>query len=190
MNQIREYTSQDQQRFKQFYIATENKKKHARVLKDLYQSQGTKRTWQAGIVGIFGIHITQWFKTRYLPLPLILIELMLWTAGVGFFWYSWLSRDYKRHVQQSVERISTGLLAITKIEKSNSWVMENSKGELIGTIALKYENDEGKIECLTAKRKQDYRELVQNAFKFGRANKIQVISKWQGQDSKWSESCI
>ncbi|KAI8091686.1 hypothetical protein BDF21DRAFT_332150 [Thamnidium elegans] len=184
MNQIREYTSQDQQRFKQFYITTENEKKHARVLNGLYQSQGTKRTWQAGIVGIFGIHITQWLKTPSLPLPLILIELMLWTAGVGFFWYNWLSRDYKKHVQQSVERISTGLLAIAKTEKSNSWVMENNKGELIGTVALKYENGEGKIGYLTAERKQDCKELVQNAFKFGRANKIRVISKWQERDSK------
>lgn len=190
--EIREYTSQDQQSFKKFYSTIENKKKQSQVLHALVQSQRAKRTWQAGIVGVIGIHMSQWIhgQLSFSSIPTIFLELILWSTGLGFVWYKLLCREYENKVRQAIERIPNELASIQKNEKSNAWVMVNNENEIVGTVALKFENGEGKIGYLTGQESQTRLQLVQNAFRFGRTNKIQVISKWGHEDSKWSESCI
>jgi hypothetical protein len=192
MTEIREYTSQDQLKFKKFYITIESKKKKTRVLHALQKSQSAKRTWQAGLVSILGLHFSHLLKAKLSlvlsTIPTILVELFLWSAGVGFVWYKWISKEYESKVQQATENMAKELANIQNIPKSNAWIMVNEDDEIVGTVALKYENGEGKLGYLTGEESRNRLLLVQNAIRFGRTNNIQVISKWGHEDSKWSES--
>jgi hypothetical protein len=183
---LREYQPEDQDNFKQFYISLENKKKTSRVLHAIQQRSSAKRTWQAGIVGILGIHISQWSATLLKSTTLVILEILLWSAGVGLVWYRWISQQYDKAIVEACEHIVNELGSMKKNEKSNAWVAEKD-GQLVGTVALKYEQGEGKVGCLTGLDSQTRLMLVQNAIRFGRTNKIEVISKWQNE-TKWSES--
>ncbi|KAG2196821.1 hypothetical protein INT47_002748 [Mucor saturninus] len=189
MTEIRQYTTRDQEKLKKYYLATELQKKQTRVLHALQKSQSAKRAWQAGLVGIFGLHYTSLkaassFSTT---LPTILFQVVLWSAGVGLVWYQWLCKKYGDKVRLATDTIAQALAEIQNNPKSNAWVMVNDKDEIIGTVALKCVNGEGQIGLLTGEEARQRQMLVQNAIRFGRTNKIQVISKWD-QDSKWSES--
>ncbi|KAI7881719.1 uncharacterized protein EV154DRAFT_545573 [Mucor mucedo] len=185
MTEIRQYTTRDQEKLKKYYLATELQKKQTRVLHALQKSQSAKRAWQAGLVGIFGLHYTSLkaassFSTT---LPTILFQVVLWSAGVGLFWYQWLCKKYGDKVRLATDTIAQALAEIQNNPKSNAWVMVNDKDEIIGTVALKCVNGEGQIGLLTGEEARQRQMLVQNAIRFGRTNKIQVISKWD-QDSK------
>ncbi|KAI8097946.1 uncharacterized protein B0P05DRAFT_522688 [Gilbertella persicaria] len=187
---IREYTTADHQRFKQFYLSMENKKKQGQVLHALRQRASAKRVWHAGLVGILGIHLSQFMQSISIKNTLFLVsELLLWSAGVGIVWYRWISQEYEARLANICEHMATELNGIQKNEKSCAWVMEKDD-QIIGTVALKYEGGtEGKIGYLTGLDPQIRLKLVQNAIRFGRTNKIDVISKWQ-DDLKWSESAL
>lgn len=189
MTQIRQYTNADQEKFKKYYLATELKKKQSRVLHALQKSQSAKRAWQAGLVGILGLHYSSLgtISTFSTTLPTILIQVVLWSAGVGLVWYQWLCKTYGDKIRLATDRIAKEFAEIQNNRKSNAWVMVNEKDEIIGTVAFKCVNEEGQIGLLTGEKAEQRQLLVQNAIKFGRTNKIQVISKWD-QDSKWSES--
>jgi hypothetical protein len=186
---IREYQPEDQENFKRFYVSLENKKKRTRVLHALQKRTSAKRAWQAGIVGVLGIHLSQWAKSATVlkSTTMLILEILLWSAGIGFVWYRWISREYDTALVKACEHIATELGSMRKSEKSNAWVAEKD-GQLVGTVALKYEDKgEGKVGFLTGLESQTRLMLVQNAIKFGRTNKIEVISKWQNE-TKWSES--
>lgn len=186
---IREYQFEDQENFKQFYVSLENKKKTTRVLHALQKRTSAKRAWQAGIVGILGIHLAQWTKPANIvkSTTMLFLKIFLWTAGVGLIWYYWISPEYDTTLVKACEHIVTELGSMRKNEKSNAWVAEKD-GQLVGTIALKYEGKgEGKVGFITSLDSQTQLMLVQNAIKFGRTNNIEVISKWQNE-TKWSES--
>lgn len=190
MTEIREYNSQDQEKFKKYYIASETKKKKTSALHALQKSQSAKRTWQAGLVGILGLQFSELTKASSVlsTMPTVLVELILWSAGVGFFWYKLLCKEYENKVRQATDDIVKELADIQSNTKSNAWIMVNDADEIIGTAALKYEKGEGKLGYLTGEESRNRLLLVQNAIRFGRTNKIQVISKWGHEDSKWSES--
>ncbi|KAI8372450.1 hypothetical protein BD560DRAFT_482817 [Blakeslea trispora] len=179
--EIREYTSTDQQRFKQFYMAMEAEKKHSRVIHALKQRKNARLVWHAGIIGILGIHLS---KFMGLPISIrgvsiTLLEMFLWSASVGLVWYRWIGQEYEHRLSSICEHMATELNEIQKNDKSCAWVMEKND-RIIGTVALKHEEGtEGKIGYLTGLDPQIRLKLVQNAIRFGRTNKIDVISKWQ-----------
>jgi hypothetical protein len=193
--QIREYTSEDQHQFLTLYLLFGEKKKRSRVMHELRQSKSAKRTWQAGIVGIIGIHLSYYFNSTELlghsafaltSIPTVFIELLLWTAGVGFAWYKWICREYDAKLLESSKHMALELGNVHKHEKSNAWVLTDGNG-ILGTVALRYENNEGKIGYLTGEGKEERVELVKHAIRFGQTNKIEVISKLSHEGSKWSE---
>ncbi|KAI8373923.1 hypothetical protein EDC96DRAFT_562657 [Choanephora cucurbitarum] len=189
--EIREYTSTDRHRFKQFYLTMETEKKQSRIIHALRQRKSAKRVWHAGIVGILGIHLSNFMQSSISikSTSLMLLEMILWSAGVGLVWYRWISQEYEQRLASICERMATELSGIQTNDKSCAWVMEKDN-QIIGTVALKYEGGkEGKIGYLTGLNPQIRLKLVQNAIRFGRTNKIDVISKWQN-DLKWSESAF
>ncbi|KAI7908197.1 uncharacterized protein BX663DRAFT_528691 [Cokeromyces recurvatus] len=185
---IREYTPNDQDKFKKFYIDIESKKRTNRVIRALKQRTVAKRTWQAGMVGILSIHLTQFLNLSITikKTTLMIIEMLLWSAGIGVVWYKWICQEYNDELKRISERMATELSHIQNNGKSNAWMMERN-GNIMGTVALKYEKGEGKIGYLTGLNSQIRLKLVQHAFRFGRVNKIEVISKWK-DDLKWSEN--
>lgn len=193
--EIREYTSEDQQKFLKLYLLFGEKKKRSRVLHELRKNNAAKRTWQAGLVGIIGIHLSYLFNSAnavkysyvFSALPTILVEMLLFTTGVGFAWYKWSCWDYDKKLLQSSKRMALELQNVHKNDKSNAWVMVDGSDNIVGTVALKYENNEGKIGYLTGEDKEQRVDLVKHAFRFGQTNKIEVISKLRHEDSKWSE---
>ncbi|KAI9483231.1 MAG: hypothetical protein EXX96DRAFT_599740 [Benjaminiella poitrasii] len=172
---IREYTSNDQEIFKRFYINMETKKRTNQVLRALKQRTSAKQTWQAGMIGILSIHLTQILKLSITlkHATLIMAETLIWSAGVGIVWYKWICQEYNNELKRTSEHMAIELSNIQTNEKSNAWIMERD-GEIVGTVALKYEKGEGKIGYLTGLDSQIRLMLVQNAFRFGRVNKIEL----------------
>ncbi|CAO0803065.1 unnamed protein product [Mucor circinelloides] len=181
--EIREYEPTDQAQFKQFYVEMQSKKRTSRVLHALKQRSSARRTWQAGLVGILGIHFSRYNHTLWL-----IAELLLWSAGVSVFWFKWIGQEYDAELERTCQHMATELAKIRKSEKSNAWIM-TKQGKIIGTVALKYESGEGKIGYLTGVDPQIRLLLLKNAFRFGRTINIDVVSKWK-DDMKWSESAL
>lgn len=181
--EIREYEPADQAQFKQFYVEMQSKKRTSRVLHALKQRSSARRTWQAGLVGILGIHFSRYNHTLWL-----IAELLLWSAGVSVFWFKWIGQEYDAELEKTCQHMATELAKIRKSEKSNAWIMAK-QGKIIGTVALKYESGEGKIGYLTGVDPHVRLLLLKNAFRFGRTINIDVVSKWK-DDMKWSESAL
>ncbi|KAI8992040.1 hypothetical protein BDF20DRAFT_812912 [Mycotypha africana] len=177
---IREYSLDDQEKFKQFFYAVEGAKKKKRVMQSLKHNSAAKVMLEAGIAGILGIQAPKLMKMTALlrDTALTLIGMTLWGAGVGILWYYLLCREYSNDLTKATERAVSDLRNIRSNEKSNAWVMEKDD-KIVGTVALKYENGEGKVGYLTASKPEDRLNLIQTAFKFGRTNKIKVISNWK-----------
>lgn len=190
---IREYTNEDQHNFLTLYLLFGERKKQSRVLHELRQNKSAKRTWQAGLVGIIGIHLSYYFNSigvvnsfMLSTIPTIFVELLLWTTGVGFAWYKWICREYDSKLLESSKQMALELGNVGKNDKSNAWVLVENN-EILGTVALRYENNEGKIGYLTGEGTEERMELVKHAIRFGQTNKIEVISKLSHEGSKWSE---
>ncbi|CEP09810.1 hypothetical protein [Parasitella parasitica] len=162
--EIREYESKDQAELRRFYCDMENKKRTSRVLHTLRQRSSAKRTWQAGLVA----------------------ELLLWSAGLSIFCFKMIGQENDAELDRNCQQMADELATIRKSEKSNVWVM-TKQGHIIGSVAFKYESGEGIIGFLRGIDPQTRLLLLKNAFRFGRANNITVVSKWK-DDMKWSES--
>lgn len=182
--EIREYEPTDQAPFQQFYMEMQSKKRTSRVLHALKQRSSARRTWQAGLVGILGIHFS-----RHSPALWLIAELLLWSAGVSVLWFKWIGQEYDAELQKTCQHMAAELARIRKSEKSNAWIMTDRQGSIVGTVALKYESGEGKIGYLTGADPQIRLLLLKNAFRFGRTINIDVVSKWK-DDMKWSESAL
>lgn len=184
MNQstIREYTSNDQIRVKQFYMSMENKRKKSRVLQALAERKSVRQSWQVGIVSMVGIHLT----LKQVTWSIAILELIVWTTSIGIFWYKWISQEYDSQLKKKSEDMIEILSNLNKEEKSNAWIMESEDGKMVGAVLLKYEDKrEGKIGYLTGLSSEIRNRLVRNAIGFAKSNKIEVISKWS---STWSDN--
>ncbi|KAG2215933.1 hypothetical protein INT46_004189 [Mucor plumbeus] len=186
--EIREYEPRDQAQFKRFYFDMENKKRTSRVLHALRQRSSAKRTWQAGLVGILGIHLSQYSLLSTKHTLLLITELLLWSAGVSILWFKLISQEYDTELDKTCQHMTNELATIRKSDKSNAWIM-TKQGQIIGTVAFKYDSGEGKIGYLTGIDPQIRLLLLKNAFRFGRTINIDVVSKWK-HDMKWSESAL
>ncbi|KAI8637682.1 hypothetical protein BD408DRAFT_478020 [Parasitella parasitica] len=186
--EIREYESKDQHELKRFYLDMESKKRTSQVLHTLRQRSSAKRTLQAGLVGILGIHLSQYSIFSVKHTALLMVELLLWSAGLGVFWFKIIGQEYEAALNKNCQQMTDELAAIRKSEKSNVWIM-TKQGHIIGTVAFKHESGEGKIGFLRGIDPQARLLLLKNAFRFGRAINIDVISKWK-DDMKWSESAL
>lgn len=186
--EIREYDPKYQRQFKQFYLDMEYKKRTSRVLHALRQRSSAKLSWQAGLVGILGIHLSQYSFLSAKHTMLLMVELLLWSAGIGVLWFKKIGQEYDDELNKTCQHMASELAAIRKSEKSNAWIMVK-QGQIVGTVAFKHETGEGKIGYLTGIDPQIRLLLLKNAFRFGRTINIDIISKWK-HDMKWSESAL
>lgn len=201
VNKVAEYNVKDEEKLKEFYLLNENKKRTSRILHALKKNQSAKRVWQAGIIGLLGMHVTQWMKFQFTwkNTSLFLLELLLWSTGISIVWFRKLRQDYSEELIQSSERVTKEFESILKARdnksssNNNAWVMKKEDDNtIVGTVAFKFDQEtkEGKIGYLTGVDKQVRLELLQHAFQFGKEHHIKVISKWRHDtlDLKWSES--
>jgi hypothetical protein len=188
--EICEY-KQDQQRFKEFYVDMQTKRRTSRVLHALRYNKGTKTIWQAGLVCILGIYISQW---KQLPFSLkhssfLVVGGLVWSSIVGIIGFQYVGHQYDEELLSTCETIADKLGQIKSGDKSNAWIMTNNDDHVVGTVAFKVEGDEGQIGYLTGLDSNIRLQLVQHALNFGKSKDIQVISKWKQAtfESKWSQ---
>ncbi|KAI8143156.1 hypothetical protein BJV82DRAFT_515268 [Fennellomyces sp. T-0311] len=180
---IREYECKDELAVQRLYWETAQQHRTRQILETVTKRRNARRTWQAGLVGLLSLHFAS-NKGR----ALLLLELALWSAGVGVGWYMWIRNEW----QQVVTRRSAHMASLLKDikdgdAKNNAWVMEQKDG-IVGAVALQYEQEEheGRIRNLTGVESRIELALVRTVIQFARQQGIQVIAK-SGDDAKWSE---
>ncbi|KAI8879499.1 L domain-like protein [Backusella circina FSU 941] len=175
---IREYQSIDKEALKRYYTMMCKKKQTSRVFHALKRRKPAQLTWKAGLVMFVAIFLMQHH------LLVFLLELIVWSMAVGYVWYRWITLEYVQYTAKACQAMVTQFddIQTNKDVISCAWLMENTEGEIVGTVALKHHNGEGQVGYLTGQDARIRLMLVQKAIQFGRTNKIEVISKW-GNDT-------
>ncbi|KAI8393847.1 uncharacterized protein BYT42DRAFT_596508 [Radiomyces spectabilis] len=174
MNQrvIREYQPSDAGGIRELYAERAHQLRRKQVLQSVITETAPRRFWQAGTVGILGLHMSQTLREQSSVMTL-LVELALWSAGLGFAWYLWLNSKYQRSITARSYSVVNDFSNQRLKSKSNAWVMVEGN-KVIGAVMLSFEGGEGRIRSLTGGKSQIELPLVQTAILFARQNKIQI----------------
>lgn len=180
----------EQQRFKDFYLTMQNKSKTTRVLQALKHNKNIRNIWQAGLVCILAIDISQW---RQLAISLkhssiLVLSALLWSTLVGVSGIQWIRKRYDQELTHTCDTMAKELGQIRANENCNAWIMTNDD-QIVGTVAFKLEKNEGQIGYLTGLDSDVRLKLVQHAFNFGKSKGVKVISRLKQAtfDSRWSD---
>ncbi|CAO3636390.1 unnamed protein product [Cunninghamella echinulata] len=162
-----------------------------------------KHLWSYGIVVIvahaFGGHslwrpsssfITSFNATTSTTNTLV-IELTIWSAGVGMAYYVWLSQLYIKKIKEKTALILDTIQQAQQEPKSNIWITMDKKEEnkIIGLAILNYKKedgddddnkksvvDEGQIQVFATESRIELA-LVQNAMQYARQQDIKVVTR-------------
>ncbi|KAI8987086.1 hypothetical protein BDB01DRAFT_842491 [Pilobolus umbonatus] len=149
------------------------KNKRQKIMSMLKRTH-VKRTWQAGIVGILSIHLSQLVRSMTPSLFTIVSQVIAWSAGITLVWYQWMNHEYTQQWKQSYHTMATALSHIHDNDKSAAWILEKN-GVWLGTALLKYEDEEGRLWYLLNDPKHEP-SLVREVFRFARENKIKTLN--------------
>ncbi|KAF7720843.1 hypothetical protein EC973_005911 [Apophysomyces ossiformis] len=177
METIRPFTDEDCSQVQRLHLEQAKKNESKYLLQTLCQRSSARRTWQAGLVGLAGVQVSQVVRTGQSSVMLMILEMALWSAGVGLAWSFWIRNEYWRKAQQQSKQMTNDWMGIKKKSKSNVWVMVRNSSEVVGAVALRCEDGEGKIQSLTGAESKIELALVQNAIQFARQQGIKVITK-------------
>ncbi|KAG0184981.1 hypothetical protein DFQ28_010154, partial [Apophysomyces sp. BC1034] len=169
---IRPFTDEDSSSVQQLHLEQAKKNETKYLVQALFQRSSARRTWQAGLVGLVGIQVSQVVRTGQSSVMMMILEMALWSAGVGLAWSVWIRDEYWRQTKQQSKQITEDLKVIKNSAKSNAWVMVHSSDEIVGAVGLKCEDGEGKIQSLTGAGSKIELALVQNAIQFARQQGI------------------
>ena len=201
---IREYKIGDEDAVRQLYWETAQQHRNRHIIDTLLRRQGVRRTWQAGLVSLLSLHLATTKGTG--GRALLMLELALWSCGVGMGWYMWIRNEWQNQVKKRSIWMAERLQHIQQSDtKNNAWVMEadqeeddegkekegKKKSKLIGAIALEYQQEEheGRIQNLTGVESKIELALVRTVIHFARHQDIKVIATCR-DDAKWSECCF
>ncbi|KAI9268883.1 hypothetical protein BDA99DRAFT_557668 [Phascolomyces articulosus] len=193
---IREFQSGDEDAVRQLYWETAQQHRTQHIIETLLKRQGVRRTWQAGLIGLLSLHLA----TKEAGRAFLMLELALWSTGVGIGWYIWIRNEWQKQVKKKSLWMAEQLRHIQQSDtKNNSWVMETDvddekekeKKRLLGAVALEYQQEEheGRIRILTGVESKIELALVRTVIQFARHQDIKVIAT-SGNDAKWSECCF
>ncbi|KAI9494448.1 hypothetical protein BDB00DRAFT_761845 [Zychaea mexicana] len=178
--QIREYDCGDEDAVRQLYWETAQQHRNRHILDALLRRRGARRTWQAGLVGLLSLHLANDSGRA-----LLMLELALWSAGVGVGWYMWIRNEWQRQVAKHSAWMAERLQEIKQSHaKNNAWEEHKKKNELVGAVALEYQQEEheGRIRNLTGVESKIELALVRTVIEFARRQDIKVIAK-SGDDT-------
>lgn len=183
---IREYRTEDRSAVCAVALAQSRRGETKRTLMSVWKSSGARWTWQAGVVGLVGLHWSS-HSTNNATAATFLVELLLWSAGVGLSWFWWLKWHGQNRTQALCQRIVETLET-----SSHAWVMEKDGQVIVGSVALQLQEEdgeEGRIRGLTGVDSRIELALVQSAIQFARRNNVRVITK-SGDDARLFDSSL
>ncbi|KAI9302979.1 hypothetical protein BJ944DRAFT_269096 [Cunninghamella echinulata] len=199
---IEEYKPTQKKWIELFCSEYYNKNRYQHIFKKI--TVQCKRLWSYGIVVIvahaFGGHslwrpsssFITYFNATTSTTNTLVIELTIWSAGVGMACYVWLSQLYIKKIKEKTTLILDAIQQAQQEPKSNIWVMKDKKEEnkIIGLAILNYRKededddsnnkksvvDEGQIQVFATESRIELA-LVQNAMQYARQQDIKVVTR-------------
>lgn len=188
---IREYQSSDCEGVRRVYLERARRQERRRVIREFMQkSSSLRRTWQAGVVGLLGLQLSNYWLRQEDPTTsannsaaaVFMMRMALWSAGVGLAWYIYMRERYWQRVREECDKFVEELASNKKM-----WVMEDEQGTIVGCIGLFVEEDEGRIRSWIGVESRIELALVRNLIQFARDNNVRVLATKCGDDAKWSD---
>ncbi|SAM03917.1 hypothetical protein [Absidia glauca] len=148
-----------------------------------------KKWWSYGVVAIvahlYTGHGLWTFTTPWLTkiptasTPVFLVELTVWSMGLGIAWYAWLSHLYGSQVNERIRKLAGDIDQAHRQPHTNVWLMKDTKStRVLGVVILNCDGgaEEGQIKVAAMGSRIELA-LVQRAIQFARQQGIKVVTQ-------------
>ncbi|KAI7869082.1 hypothetical protein BDF14DRAFT_1723625 [Spinellus fusiger] len=183
---IRPYQASDNEYIQKIYLEKARKDEISCILKVMMQNSKACWSFPISIIALVSYELTAVTSLKNLLITIGLKSALLSTS-IGLAWFFYFRKDYWRANNKYSQSVLRELTTI-KCSKSGTWVMEK-EGRILGVVGLRYEEEEGKLQSLTAGDSHVELALVQKAIQFARKKDIKVITQ-RGKNTAWPNAAF